>query len=385
MTKCILLISLLLSWGSLFAKINHGANEDPAKVTKALLQVQDQIKKTEKTIYQSHRQERDLIQQLSQYDKEIGEKSELLRQLLYKIGNHTLTFTNLHSQSQHLKQTSQAQQKALTQLIQATFVHYQKDKLRLLFSQHEWSTLARLNQYYHIFYNERAKQITILQEHLKQIELLQQKITEEQLMMQSLSEKLQLEQNLLQEKKTKRKALIIQLAKERLNSQEQLSELQKQEHHLEALLLSLQKKLATTPTYIEPAQDFAKMKKKLTFPIQGQGIKLSVLPHLKKSNDKKTYIAASTGTPVNAIFPGKVVFAEWLRGVGLLMIIDHGNGYMSLYGNNQKLYKGLGEWVNQGEMIARVGQSGGHAEPGLYFEIRKGTEALDPTPWFNQG
>ncbi len=146
------------------------------------------------------------------------------------------------------------------------------------------------------------------------------------------------------------------------------------------MVKSLHQKLATTPTYIEPAQDFAKAKHSLKLPISQSGAKLSTLPHL--SSAKKTYISAQTGTPVNAIFGGRVVFAEWLRGLGLLIIVDHGNGYMSLYGNNQKLYKGLGEWVNQGEMIATVGQSGGHAEPGLYFEIRKDGEALDPASWF---
>ncbi|MBN9286403.1 MAG: hypothetical protein BGO43_07040 [Gammaproteobacteria bacterium 39-13] len=359
--------------------------EDPAKVKKALLKVQNQMQKLEKSIYQSKSEEKALTQQLALLDKEIGERSENLRTSQHKMSQHVESLTHLQREEKQLQKTSLAQQQALAKLLEATFQHYRKEKFQLLFEQQEWSTLARINQYYQFFYNARAAQINELQNHLKRIQLLQEQIGQEQQEMQTLTQKLQSEQSELQDKKDKRKTVLANLAKQLSSDQEQLSQLQQQEQHLEQIFKALQKKLTTTPTYIEPAQDFAKMKHQLSFPIQESGAKLTPLPNQKKDNAKKSYIKAETGTPVTTIFPGRVVFAEWLRGLGLLIIVDHGNGYMSLYGNNQKLYKGLGDWVNQGEMIARVGQSGGHAEPGLYFEIRKDGDALDPNPWFKQG
>lgn len=369
------------------AKINSkpAENEEPAKVKKALLEVQHQIKKLEKTVYHSHAQEKNLIKQLALVDKEIGERSESLRQLQHKMTKRQQDLKNLQNEAAALTRSNAAHQASLAELIQVTFQHYRKEKLQLLLEQHELSTLARLNQYYQFFYQARANQINELQSHLKRIQLVQEQIIQEQQQIQTLTIKLKSEQESLKVTKEKRKEVLSELSQERLTSEEELSQLQQQELHLEQLFKALEKKLSTTPTYIEPAQDFAQMKHKLPFPIKDSLAKITALPHLKKDNSKKSYIAADSGTPVSAIFAGKVVFAEWLRGIGLLIIIDHGNGYMSLYGNNQKLYKGIGDWVKQGEMIARVGQSGGHAEPGLYFEIRKGGEALDPTPWFQQG
>ena len=82
---------------------------------------------------------------------------------------------------------------------------------------------------------------------------------------------------------------------------------------------------------------------------------------------------------------GRVAFADWLQGLGLLVIVDHGGGYMSLYGHNEALLKESGDWVEPGDAIAQVGDTGGQARPALYFEIRKGGRPIDPRPWFKNG
>jgi septal ring factor EnvC (AmiA/AmiB activator) len=93
-------------------------------------------------------------------------------------------------------------------------------------------------------------------------------------------------------------------------------------------------------------------------------------------------LAGAQGAPVRAIYHGRVVYADWLSGLGLLTIIDHGDGYLSLYGHNERLFKEVGERVTAGDTIATVGDSGGRPTPGLYFEIRKGGHPIDPRPWF---
>jgi septal ring factor EnvC (AmiA/AmiB activator) len=92
-------------------------------------------------------------------------------------------------------------------------------------------------------------------------------------------------------------------------------------------------------------------------------------------------IAAETGSPIRAIHPGRVIFSDWLRGSGNLLIVDHGNAYISLYSHNQQLLKQSGDWVNRGEALALSGEDGGTGEPGLYFEIRRNSETLNPADW----
>jgi septal ring factor EnvC (AmiA/AmiB activator) len=94
-------------------------------------------------------------------------------------------------------------------------------------------------------------------------------------------------------------------------------------------------------------------------------------------------IEAPRGTPVKALYDGRVAFADWLPGMGLLVIVDHG-GYMSLYAHNEQLYKAAGDRVKAGEAIATVGDTGGRSQPGLYLEIRRGAKAIDPVPWFRR-
>jgi septal ring factor EnvC (AmiA/AmiB activator) len=93
-------------------------------------------------------------------------------------------------------------------------------------------------------------------------------------------------------------------------------------------------------------------------------------------------VAAERGASVRAVYQGRVIYSDWLSGLGLLLIIDHGDGYMSLYGHNERLYKAVGDKVGAGDEIASAGDSGGSSRPELYFEIRKAGKPLDPRPWF---
>ena len=167
------------------------------------------------------------------------------------------------------------------------------------------------------------------------------------------------------------------------SEQEKLATLETDEQELKKLLKELRETLAKIPV-IDEAQGFMKSKGKLYWPVVGKprnkfGQKRSA--SRSKLSWQGVFIPSNEGNNVRSIFHGRIAFAEWMRGLGLLVIVDHGDGYMSLYGHNQSLFKQVGEWVNAGDRIATVGNSGGNTQAGLYFEIRKQGKAINPASW----
>jgi septal ring factor EnvC (AmiA/AmiB activator) len=127
---------------------------------------------------------------------------------------------------------------------------------------------------------------------------------------------------------------------------------------------------------------FAKLRGKLSWPVTGK--LLASFGQTRAGGVKwdGVLVSGPQGATVRAVYHGRVVYADWLSGLGLLTIIDHGDGYLSLYGHSERLYKEVGERVTAGDTIATVGDSGGRSTPALYFEIRKAGRPIDPRPWF---
>jgi septal ring factor EnvC (AmiA/AmiB activator) len=177
-------------------------------------------------------------------------------------------------------------------------------------------------------------------------------------------------------------ALLAHLDTEIEDGETTLARMRGDEQKLEALVAGLREELESIPALEEQAQSFASLRGTLQWPSSGR------LLHqfgAKRESDNQSWqgvlIGTDTGAPVTAVSHGRVAFADWLRGFGLLLIIDHGEGYMSLYGRNQSLFKEVGDWVAAGELIAVVGTSGGEEETGLYFEIRNNGIPMNPARW----
>ena len=161
----------------------------------------------------------------------------------------------------------------------------------------------------------------------------------------------------------------------------QLQFLQKDEQELAKLVSELKHQELAIQVY-EDMPPFTSLKGKLNWPARGKIAKQ--FGKLRKGGQLKwqgVTIAAKNGVEVKAITTGKVIFADWFRNMGLLLILDHGDGFMSLYGHNERLLKKAGDWVLSGEIIARVGDTGGQQKSGLYFEIRKSGNPINPNLW----
>jgi len=163
----------------------------------------------------------------------------------------------------------------------------------------------------------------------------------------------------------------------------ELERLKEQQGGLEKLVRELRRALERAPKFPTDSKDaFAKLRGRLTWPVAGR---LAASYGQTRAGGVKwdgMLLTGAQGSPVRAVYHGRVVYADWLSGLGLLIIVDHGDGYLSLYGHNERLYKDVGERVTAGDTIATLGDSGGRPRPELYFEIRKGGRPVDPRPWF---
>ena len=175
----------------------------------------------------------------------------------------------------------------------------------------------------------------------------------------------------------KRKILISEVEAQQKDKTLEYNNLVAERETLEELIEGL---LAVDPT--QNIESFLRAKNSLPSPLIGK-----IHRKFGEKKEKDTLptqgldILAPVGTPVHAVSPGQIVFSDWLRGFGLLIIIDHGNEYMSLYGNTEAIYKNQGDLVESGELIAEAGNSGGRKQPGIYFEIRHRGQPIDPEPW----
>jgi septal ring factor EnvC (AmiA/AmiB activator) len=162
---------------------------------------------------------------------------------------------------------------------------------------------------------------------------------------------------------------------------ERLARLRRQQSDLESLLAQLRRATASLPPENFGNSPFARLRGKLPRPVAGKIIESYGQVRAGGLKWQGDLFATQRDAPVHAVSQGRVVYADWLAGLGLLIIIDHGDGYMSLYGHNDRLYESVGQHVTAGQTIAQAGDSGGSARPELYFEIRKGGKPLDPRPW----
>jgi septal ring factor EnvC (AmiA/AmiB activator) len=267
--------------------------------------------------------------------------------------------------------------------------------------------------YYDYISKARIQKLQVIDNDFKSLRQLEaRKDTEAQLLQVAL-EKKQQETDALQLLKRQRENLLAQISHDQADKQDQLANLLHDEKKLAALVASLQKthdnepqspppepvikqkpalveeqpqqiqakKIAQPPPGpIQTGKAFAELQGQLPWPVQGAIVERFGTRRFETTWDGAV-IGASEGAAIHAVAAGRVVYADWLRGYGLMLIVDHGKGYMSLYAFNQSLHKSVGEYVKTGDIVASVGRSGGRASAALYFGIRQKGRAVDPEKW----
>ena len=343
-----------------------------------------------------------LDKEISSYKKTLdttqGQKSELeavlerneqgINKLVNKIDtiekalNTTSNkISSLMGKQKELLTVKSGQQYYIKKQIRAAYEIGSQEYLKVLLNQEDPNEIAKMLTYYDYFNQARSKQIESYNLTLLGLDRVTQELAEETVVLKSQRMALGTQQkslaNVQKKKQMTLKALINQIS----TAGSALSKLEQDRGRLEQLLDKLRESLANQDAP-RIAQPFAGMQGKLLLPVEGRiSHRFGNQRNQGKLQWHGLFIDAAEGESVYAVHYGRVVFSDWLRGFGLLMIISHGEGYMSLYGHNQALFREIGDWVSAGEVIAAVGDSGGQDKTGLYFEIRIDGKPNNPQSW----
>jgi len=258
-----------------------------------------------------------------------------------------------------------------------------QEPIKLLLNQRDPSQIGRVLVYYQYFGRARAGQIAAIDAHLTELATLDSALAAEEERLASLETQQQGELEKLQGARERRGRALTSLDTESKNRAKELERLKDQQGGLEKLVRELRRALERIDKFPTDSKDaFARLRGKLAWPVAGRVAATYGQTRAGGLKWDGVLLAGTQGSPVRAVYHGRVVYADWLSGLGLLIIIDHGDGYLSLYGHNERLYKEVGERVTAGDTIATLGDSGGRPRPELYFEIRKAGKPVDPRPWF---
>lgn len=362
--------------------------------------LQERIQALQKDLAKTEGTRADAAEELRETEKAISDANRRLRELNGERARAQASLDNLNLQSQKLSSRIAAQQAQLGRLLTRQYYAGETDALRHLLSGDDPNQLARDAHYLGLLSHAKAGLIRdlggILEEKKHLASLAHDKTAE----LAEIEKNQQRERSGLVEQQKQRQAVLARISDRIKTQRREVEKLKRDEKRLARLIEGLGRIVAKpkrpassraqapalrnerTPDATLPADAFARMKGRLALPTRGELANGFGTPRQNGGTTwKGVFIRADGGAEVKAIAPGRIVFADWLRGFGNLAIVDHGDGYLSVYGNNESLYKAVGDPVKAGETIASVGNSGGNPETGLYFELRHLGQPIDPLKW----
>jgi murein hydrolase activator len=269
---------------------------------------------------------------------------------------------------------------ALAGQLRAAYTIGRQEPLKLLLNQEDAALAGRMFVYYSYFGHARAGQIRLIADDVQRLGELESELEAEDEKLAELERQQRSQLDELEQARKRRGVVLANLEEQSHTRAQNLERLRSQQAGLETLLRELRAAMERFP--VEGNDAFTRLRGKLAWPVSGHLVARFGEARAGGVHWDGVLVATERGAPVKAVCRGRVIYADWLPGLGLLAIVDHGDGYLSLYGHNERLYKGAGEEVATGDTIAAAGDSGGSSRPELYFEIRKGGKPVDPRPWF---
>ena len=344
------------------------------------------ISNLQETISEKQDSKSAYIRQLKKIERSISRISQKVSASKNKIVDTESELRQLRKLKKQSKSELSQQNSTLAQQVYLAYTLGQQEKIKLLFSQQDAGDLQRNLIYFQYFSNARVELIKRVQKDIDTLLKTEADINIIKKVIETSHRRLKEQERNLKKSGLERASIIASLDQQLKTQGGVLSKLQVDANALESLISSIEEILIESP---EPSFDdrpFAKMRGQLSWPVRGKVNRF--FGRQKQSSELRwqgVLIEAPVGSHVRAISGGRIAFADWLRGLGNIIIIDHGNSYLSLYGHNESLFMSAGEWVEAGDIISSIGSSGGQDKPSLYFEIRSKGRPQNPTKWCKDG
>jgi len=317
---------------------------------------------------------REAEQSISRINQRLGKLESRAAELDEKLAQ-------LKEENRRLEARAAEGRETLSNLIRSAWMQGDHATLRLLLSETDPQNIARLMTWHEYIGDNAREKLEALAETRRALEQNRQDTRQARTELEDTRDSARQRRDELAQRRQDREEALTALRAEINERESTLSELQDDRDRLSELLKEMEREISS----LEPPEDarpFSKLRAKLPWPVRGN-VSRQFWETVGNSDMRTNGIRIRTEeqAPVTAVHYGRVVFANWLRGFGLMIIIDHGDGFMSLYGNNDSLNYSAGEWVRAGDTIAQAGSSGGRSKPGLYFEIRRDGQPENPESW----
>ena len=363
-----------------------GAQDDNQEMTKIKEQELEEVRERISELKQSmdrRAAERDRITgELQAAEVLISEKRMLLQELEKQRRASETKKADLDQKLKLREEELRAETKMLGDQVFAAYSSGGQERIKLMLNQLDPAALGRQLAYYRYFSEFRSKNIEAVNAHIGELRQLRAEVAEEENRLAGLTRSRYVELTELGSAQEKRQQLLASLKSRIAEEGSEIQRLAAQDQDLSRLIAELGSILADYP--IRSEEPFSELKGRLTWPVAGGLVHDFGQPRAGGLKWNGVVLTAPRGREVRAVYHGRVVFADWLSGLGLLVIVDHGEGFMTLYGYNETLLKATGDWVAPGDVIATVGDSGGQSQASLYFEIRQGTTPVNPRRWITR-
>jgi murein hydrolase activator len=354
-----------------------GGHADAHQARAQLQALRDQIARIARQVSRGQAERDRLTRQLRATEESVGKAQAALDGLRQQREAGAAQRAQLETQKRQLETDLADNRNVLAGQLRAAYLIGREEPLKLLLNQGDPAQAGRMFVYYSYFGRARALKIQAIEGDLQHLGQLDGQLQAQDAKLAGLQQAQQAQVSALRQARSQRMQVLASISAQTQNRTERLTRLRHQRSDLESLLAQLRRATASLPPEDLGHSAFAKLRGRLPRPVAGtviEGYGQVRAGGLKWQGD---LFATQRDAPVRAVSRGRVVYADWLAGLGLLIIIDHGDGYMSLYGHNDRLYESVGQQVAAGQIIAQAGDSGGSARPELYFEIRRAGEPVD--------
>lgn len=372
----------LLTAAALASPVFAEADGDRMEQTTAELErVRARLQALKKEVDRDRSRRGKLFRELEATETRIGELSQTLTTLQGDINSAESRMQRTRrSRDQALKDVER-ERETLKHQIRAAYQIGRQGRTKLLLNQEDPAAIGRVLTYYDYLAKARSERIQSFTTAAKALRKLEDQLAGEIRSLEALFARRKRSLDALEETREQREQAVATLESKIRDSVLEVEQLEADEQQLRDLLASLEDVLADIPLVLDDDEPITQRKGAVDWPLRGRLLAGFGQPKAGNIRWKGLWIAADEGDPVKAVASGRVAYVGWMHRYGVLVVLEHDDGWYSLYGHNQTAYVQIGEWVRSGEAVSAAGNSGGHRESGVYFELRKGQRAVDPIGW----